>query len=206
MATEYGTDDQDNRGLPPQIGHHQARRHQKEPLPLMTHDDVISNIKQSIVDLQGVDPLTPHRSTQDQGAPQVSTDQQSQQTPQGPTPGAPPQQGATDSGNHPTSGTPSTPDAPREPASTAGSDSLLSKDTTQQASSSLQNLMTALHHTQASQNRAEDSAAGPTIADLARELMRPMVKDWLEANLPRVVEKAVEREINRLVQDANRSS
>lgn len=50
---------------------------------------------------------------------------------------------------------------------------------------------------------AEDSgpmihANGKTIEDLVKELMRPMLKDWLDKNLPMMVERYVEREIDRL--------
>lgn len=50
---------------------------------------------------------------------------------------------------------------------------------------------------------AEDSgplihANGKTIEDLVKDLMRPMLKDWLDKNLPTMVERYVEREIDRL--------
>jgi cell pole-organizing protein PopZ len=37
-----------------------------------------------------------------------------------------------------------------------------------------------------------------TVDDLVRELLRPMLKEWLDANLPRLVEQAVEREVSRI--------
>jgi len=39
---------------------------------------------------------------------------------------------------------------------------------------------------------------GKTIEDLVREMLRPMLKDWLDRNLPPLVERLVEREIARL--------
>lgn len=40
---------------------------------------------------------------------------------------------------------------------------------------------------------------GPvTLEDMARELMRPLVKQWLDQNLQKVIEKMVAREIERL--------
>ena len=36
------------------------------------------------------------------------------------------------------------------------------------------------------------------VEDLAREIMRPMIKEWLDNNLPQLVERAVNREIERL--------
>lgn len=41
-------------------------------------------------------------------------------------------------------------------------------------------------------------ANGKTIEDLVKEMMRPMLKDWLDKNLPLMVERYVEREIDRL--------
>ena len=39
---------------------------------------------------------------------------------------------------------------------------------------------------------------GKTIEDLVKEMLRPMLKDWLDRNLPPIVERYVEREIVRL--------
>lgn len=39
---------------------------------------------------------------------------------------------------------------------------------------------------------------GKTIEDLVKEMLRPMLKDWLDQNLPPMVERFVEREIVRL--------
>ncbi|UYN97697.1 MAG: DUF2497 domain-containing protein [Enhydrobacter sp.] len=41
-------------------------------------------------------------------------------------------------------------------------------------------------------------ADGKTIEDLVKEMLRPMLKDWLDRNLPAIVERSVEREIARL--------
>jgi len=43
---------------------------------------------------------------------------------------------------------------------------------------------------------------GPTIDDLARSLLRPMLKDWLDANLPGIVEEAVRKEVERIARSA----
>lgn len=39
---------------------------------------------------------------------------------------------------------------------------------------------------------------GDTVEDLVLETLRPMVKEWLDRNLPEIVERLVEREIKRL--------
>ena len=40
--------------------------------------------------------------------------------------------------------------------------------------------------------------SGHTIEDLVKEMLRPMLKEWLDTNLPPMVERYVEREIARL--------
>ena len=44
--------------------------------------------------------------------------------------------------------------------------------------------------------------AGRTLEDLVRELLRPMLRDWLDANLPQLVERLVQEEIRRMSRDA----
>ncbi|MEK9683811.1 MAG: DUF2497 domain-containing protein [Rhodospirillaceae bacterium] len=43
--------------------------------------------------------------------------------------------------------------------------------------------------------------ANRTIEDLVKELLRPMVKDWLDNNLPNLVERLVRKEIERLTRN-----
>ena len=40
---------------------------------------------------------------------------------------------------------------------------------------------------------------GPTIEDLVREEIRPLLKEWLDAHLPPLVERLVRAEIERVV-------
>jgi cell pole-organizing protein PopZ len=40
---------------------------------------------------------------------------------------------------------------------------------------------------------------GPTVEDIVREEIRPLLKDWLNANLPPLVERLVRVEIERVV-------
>ena len=44
--------------------------------------------------------------------------------------------------------------------------------------------------------------SGPTIDALARELLRPMLKEWLDENLPGIVEAAVRKEVERIARNA----
>ena len=41
--------------------------------------------------------------------------------------------------------------------------------------------------------------SGVTVEDLVVESLKPMLKEWLDSNLPQLVEKLVEREIKRIV-------
>ena len=40
--------------------------------------------------------------------------------------------------------------------------------------------------------------AGNTLEDLVKELLKPMLREWLDANLPGVVERIVTREVERI--------
>jgi uncharacterized protein len=46
--------------------------------------------------------------------------------------------------------------------------------------------------------------ANQTLEDLTRELLRPILKTWLDQNLPQIVERVVREEIGRLALDAQR--
>ncbi|HLI20257.1 MAG TPA: DUF2497 domain-containing protein [Stellaceae bacterium] len=46
--------------------------------------------------------------------------------------------------------------------------------------------------------------ANQTLEDLTRELLRPILKSWLDDNLPQIVERIVREEIGRLAIDAQR--
>jgi uncharacterized protein len=43
-----------------------------------------------------------------------------------------------------------------------------------------------------------------TIEEMVRDLLRPMLRDWLDANLPGMVERLVKEEIGRMVREAQR--
>lgn len=45
-------------------------------------------------------------------------------------------------------------------------------------------------------------AGGPTIEDVVKELLRPMLRSWLDENLPPTVERLVQREIEKMVRRA----
>lgn len=51
----------------------------------------------------------------------------------------------------------------------------------------------------ASERRTGVYHGGPTIEDLVREELRPLLKSWLDANLPALVERVVRAEIERVL-------
>lgn len=75
---------------------------------------------------------------------------------------------------------------------------LASPETTAAAAGAVSNLVRAL----TSDRNAQVHSGGPTIADLVREEMRPMIKSWLDNNLPPLVERLVRAEIERVISRA----
>jgi uncharacterized protein len=83
-------------------------------------------------------------------------------------------------------------------ASMSLSSGLASPETTSAAAGSVTNLVRAL----TSDRSAQVHSGGPTIADLVREELRPLVKSWLDSNLPPLVERLVRAEIERVISRA----
>ena len=75
---------------------------------------------------------------------------------------------------------------------------LLAPETAAAATSSVGNLMRTL----ATERTMQVHRDGPTIEDIVREEMRPLLKQWLDANLPDLVERLVRTEIERVVRRA----
>ncbi|MFK7840627.1 MAG: DUF2497 domain-containing protein [Sphingorhabdus sp.] len=64
---------------------------------------------------------------------------------------------------------------------------------------SMRQSLSALVEKEAIGRRTQPQQPGNTsLEDLTRELMRPMIKQWLDQNLPNLVEELVTREIQRL--------
>jgi len=47
--------------------------------------------------------------------------------------------------------------------------------------------------------RIDPSAGANTMDGLVREMLKPMLKEWLDANLPELVERVVAREVARII-------
>jgi cell pole-organizing protein PopZ len=57
----------------------------------------------------------------------------------------------------------------------------------------------SLVRTLAAERTMQVHSGGPTLEDLVRDEMRPLLKQWLDTNLPPLVERLVRAEIERVV-------
>ena len=81
------------------------------------------------------------------------------------------------------------------PGAGEGPNSLIAPHAAAAAASSVGELMRTL----ASERTVPLGRGNITIEDLVREQLRPMLKEWLDAHLPSVVDRLVRAEIERLV-------
>lgn len=58
--------------------------------------------------------------------------------------------------------------------------------------------MRALRHSSTGGFGAMPFVSGDTVEGLVMHLLRPMLKDWLDANLPAIVQQEVQREVQRI--------
>lgn len=58
-----------------------------------------------------------------------------------------------------------------------------------------------LHHSLGGRSLPLHSG-GPTLEDIVKDMLRPMMRDWLDENLPPLVERMVQREIEKMVRRA----
>lgn len=91
--------------------------------------------------------------------------------------------------------------APEHPSIPAPSsyDSLVGDSAAASAASAFAGLASSLKK---SEPMDTSIPSGPTLDELARALLRPMLKEWLDANLPAIVEAQVRREVERIARSA----
>jgi len=87
------------------------------------------------------------------------------------------------------------PNAPVPPAAEPVRAGLVAPEAVAATTSSLSTLVRALVEHQA----AAVHRGGPTLEDIVREEIRPMLKAWLDQNLPPLVERLVRAEIERVI-------
>ncbi|HET6183105.1 MAG TPA: DUF2497 domain-containing protein [Acetobacteraceae bacterium] len=85
------------------------------------------------------------------------------------------------------------PAAPAAPS--PDSEPLVGPETARAAAASVSDLVRRL----AAGRSTQTHSGGPTIEDLVRAELRPILKEWLEAHLPQLVERLVRAEIERVV-------
>lgn len=86
-------------------------------------------------------------------------------------------------------------DASPTPMNDVVEDSLMSEDTISAAAASLTKLAEAeikIDHAHASGN------GSITLEDVVKQMLKPMMKEWLDGNLPAMVERLVEKEIRKI--------
>ncbi len=77
-------------------------------------------------------------------------------------------------------------------------DELVSEASADAARQSLEALTAAIAPAVAAATVATPAAASRTMEDVVLEALRPMLKDWLDSNLPPLVEAMVAKEISRI--------
>ena len=85
------------------------------------------------------------------------------------------------------------------PAAAPVYDSLVGDSAAASAASAFAGLAASFRQPEAIES---SGGTGPTIEDLARALLRPMLREWLDANLPGIVEAAVSKEVARIARSA----
>jgi len=83
---------------------------------------------------------------------------------------------------------------PPAPPAASPAPELVAPETAAAAASSVEGLVRTL-----TDRTVRVSGSGPTIEEIVREEIRPLLKAWLDANLPPVVERLVRAEIERVV-------
>jgi cell pole-organizing protein PopZ len=94
---------------------------------------------------------------------------------------------------------PSAPQQQPQPEPAADIQGLIGPNAAAAATSALTSLVQAVD---ASRGGTPIGHGNRTIEDLVKDVMRPMIKDWLDTNLPRLVERLVRKEIERLSHNA----
>ncbi len=92
---------------------------------------------------------------------------------------------------------------PREPTPVKGGDRLVSDEAAAQSIAALSQLNQLGARSEPRMTNDIPLGDGQrTIEEMVRELLRPILKEWLDTNLPQIVERLVKVEIARMVRDA----
>ncbi len=86
-----------------------------------------------------------------------------------------------------------------EPIPAPSNDGLVGATASATAASAFAGLSSAVRRPEPEE---PSTGGGPTIDELTRQLLRPMLKEWLDANLPGIVEAQVRKEVERIARNA----
>jgi cell pole-organizing protein PopZ len=89
--------------------------------------------------------------------------------------------------------------APVVPAAGLPVETIVSESATAATASALGELTRAMDE---KTNKLKIGAGDASISDIVKEMLRPMLREWLDENLPVIVERVVRREIQKLVDRA----
>ena len=94
--------------------------------------------------------------------------------------------------------------APPAPAAGLDADSLMSDVAVQASAAALRSLAGSTQHAPGAYVPSASASfrSGLTVEDLVIESLKPMLKEWLDANLPQIVERKVQREIERIARQS----
>nr|WP_313520662.1 DUF2497 domain-containing protein [Brevundimonas diminuta] len=100
--------------------------------------------------------------------------------------------------------TESTPAAPQPAAVAAEAETLVGETAAASAASAFAGLAASFQKPEPAVASAADMnfMSGNTVEAMVREMLRPMLKDWLDANLPTIVEAQVRKEVERIARNA----
>ena len=76
---------------------------------------------------------------------------------------------------------------------------ILSKESAEEARDSLKALMNIAETVNRPKVQNAPFRNGDTVEDLVMDMLKPILKDWLDANLPGLVQNIVEKEIKKLI-------
>jgi len=82
-------------------------------------------------------------------------------------------------------------------------DSLISPDIADAATAAFARLNLAASHSESAPAQTQLWVGARTIEQVVEDLMRPMLRTWLDQNLPRLVERLVEKELARMARRAS---
>ena len=90
-----------------------------------------------------------------------------------------------------------------EPATATEVEALISEAASSASIEALSKLAMASESAPASTSELRVGGQGGTVEDLVVGILRPLMREWLDQNLPIIVERIVQKEIRRLVRQAD---